>query len=369
MKLNKLKNVSKNMIYALKAEHCRKDTNSFIQPREVLLAVTYKCNSRCKTCGIWKKYQKDPEMADKELSLEEFKIFIDKNSYLQTIQTTGGEPFSREDMYDIVIYLDRKGYFTGFTTNAIDVEHIMKETQRILDNLSGKNPFYLQISVDGFEETHDYIRGIKGNFSNAMRLLKWCMEQARKYSFFRVAGVSHSFTESNYQYLSKFIEYFVSLGLKPEQISVKPLSYSSVYYGNTQNSETIKNTQDVLSVIKTIQNKYSYYQKDIYYKGMVEYLKNPDKRIVKCYAGITFCFIDPYWNVYPCIYLNSCMGNLRDYDFNLEALLAGKKAEIAKETIKNGDCSCWSKCTTSYSINSDPIRVLSNYVRKAVHFK
>ena len=329
MSMRKLKNASKNIMYALKAEHSRKHSNSLVMPREVLLAVTYKCNSRCKTCGIWKKYRKDPKLVFEELTLEEFKKFVDKNSYLQRIQTTGGEPFSREDIYDIVIYLDRKGYFTGFTTNAIDVEYIKKETQRILDNLSGKNTFYLQISVDGFEEMHDYIRGIKGNYSNAMRLLKWCMEQSKKYSFFHVSGVSHSFTESNYQYLDKFIEYFVSLGLTPEQISIKPLSYSSVYYGNTRNSETIKNKLDLLSVIKKIQNKYSYYRKDLYYKGMVEYLKNPNKRLVKCYAGITFCYIDPYWNVYPCIYLNSCMGNLRDYDFNLEDLLADKKAEIA----------------------------------------
>lgn len=368
MRLNKLKNASKNMIYALKAEHCRKHSNSLIIPREVLLAITYKCDSRCKTCGIWKKYQKDPEMADNELNLEEFKKFIRTNNELKVIGITGGEPFSRKDLYDIIIHLDQKGYSTGCTTNAIDVVHIMKETQKILNTLSGQAPFYLQISVDGLGETHNYIRGIEGNFNNAVKLLKWCMEQSVKYSFFRVAGVSHTLTNSNHQHLDEFIKFFVGLGLTHEQISFRPVSYSSVYYGNTQNSETINNTQNILSVVELIRNKYSYYNKDLFYKGMINYLENPDKRTIKCYAGTTFCYIDPYWNVYPCIFLDLCMGNLRDYDFDFESLLLDGKAKIAKERVRKSNCNCWTKCATVPSMNSDPYKLLSNYIRKGINF-
>ena len=369
MSLKRLKNVSKNIFYALKSEHSRKDSNSFVLPREILLAITYKCNSKCKTCGIWEKYQKDHQMISEELTLEEFKKFVNKNNYLKTLAITGGEPFLRKDLYDIVVYLDQKGYSTHLTTNAIAVEHIMKETQRILDGFTKQNPFSLQISVDGLDDIHDYIRGIKGNFGNAMRLLRWCIGQAKKYNFFHAGGVSHTLTDSNYQHLDEFIEYFVSLGLTPEQISFRPISYSAVYYGNTQDTETIKNTHDILSVIERIQNKYSYYKKDPFYKGMINYLKNPDKRTIKCYAGTTFCYIDPYWNVYPCIFLDLCMGNLRNYDFNFEALLRDKKAKIAKETIRKSNCNCWTRCATVPSMNSDPFRLLSNYVRKVINYE
>ncbi|MFQ5786346.1 MAG: radical SAM/SPASM domain-containing protein [Thermodesulfobacteriota bacterium] len=367
--MRKLTNVSKNIMYTLKAEHSRRYRNSIVMPREILLAITYKCDSMCKTCGIWKKYLKDPEKSLEELSLEEFKRVVDNNKYLQGIAITGGEPFLREDLYDMVTYLDQKGYSTGITTNAIAVEHIMKETQRILNNLSGEHRFGIQISVDGLDNIHDYIRGVKGNFNNAMMLLKWCMEQSEKYNYFHLAGVSHTLTDSNYQYLDKFIEYFTLLGLTPEQISFRPVSYSSVYYGNTRNSEMIKKNLDLISVIKKIQNKYNYYKEDTFYKGMIQYLRNPDKRTVKCYAGITSCYIDPYLNVYPCIFTNLCMGNLRDYDFDLQSLLSDKKGVMTKKTVQKGNCNCWTKCVTMSSLNSDPFRVLNNYIRKAINFR
>ena len=65
-------------------------------------AVTYRCTSRCRTCSIWKMDQ--PERG--ELSLEEIRgLFSSNRGFLRdvrSIQITGGEPFLRADLPELV---------------------------------------------------------------------------------------------------------------------------------------------------------------------------------------------------------------------------------------------------------------------------
>jgi MoaA/NifB/PqqE/SkfB family radical SAM enzyme len=119
-----------------------------------------------------------------ELTLEEFLVFLKKNPFLEQVTLTGGEPFLRSDLSDMFLALDKRGQDTGTTTNALALELIKKQITDTLRGLSGKNTFSLQISVDGLEEMHDYIRGVKGNFKKAMALLSWCRELEKECSFF-----------------------------------------------------------------------------------------------------------------------------------------------------------------------------------------
>ncbi|MCD6580019.1 radical SAM protein, partial [bacterium] len=70
----------------------------------VNFAVTYKCNSRCKHCNIWKKYNENTKIIEKELKLAEIKKIFKESQYLKYIQSiglTGGEPFLRKDFTDL----------------------------------------------------------------------------------------------------------------------------------------------------------------------------------------------------------------------------------------------------------------------------
>jgi len=66
------------------------------------LAITYRCDSRCTTCNIWKiqNHQKD------ELTLGEIDSFFKENREflkdVESIQITGGEPYLREDLTEII---------------------------------------------------------------------------------------------------------------------------------------------------------------------------------------------------------------------------------------------------------------------------
>lgn len=61
-------------------------------------SVTNKCNSRCKTCNIWRAPVKGLE----ELSLDEIESTFKSMDPLYFLNISGGEPFLREDLAEII---------------------------------------------------------------------------------------------------------------------------------------------------------------------------------------------------------------------------------------------------------------------------
>lgn len=135
--------------------------------------LTERCNLRCKHC-----YQ---ENQISELKFDDWKNFFsyskDLISQWETqydieipllIKLTGGEPFLREDFFDIVKFL-----------NDIDIEPYILTNGTLIDkdmifNLKKFRFNGFQISIEGCKDTHDSIRG-GGTFSkvkDAVKLLK-----------------------------------------------------------------------------------------------------------------------------------------------------------------------------------------------------
>ena len=65
------------------------------KPYKLTFAITYRCQSRCLTCNIW---QMKPT---NELGLDEIRKFAMANSF-KWIEITGGEPFLRSDIVEVV---------------------------------------------------------------------------------------------------------------------------------------------------------------------------------------------------------------------------------------------------------------------------
>ena len=63
-------------------------------PTDASIILTYRCPMQCKMCNIWKY----PTDIKKEIQAEELKCL----PKLKFINLTGGEPFIREDLEEIV---------------------------------------------------------------------------------------------------------------------------------------------------------------------------------------------------------------------------------------------------------------------------
>lgn len=101
-------------------------------PLRVMFELTYKCNFKCKYCYVPPSYKKKEELITKEV----FSI-LDQLSDIGCFYLgfTGGEPFIREDIMDILWYAKKKGFEVIIYTNGslID-ENTVKELNRLRPN-------------------------------------------------------------------------------------------------------------------------------------------------------------------------------------------------------------------------------------------
>ena len=68
-----------------------------VLPFSLVISVSYRCNSRCRTCGVWRK-------SSEEMTPEEWRrVFAMLGHAPFYLTFTGGEPFLRADLEEVVI--------------------------------------------------------------------------------------------------------------------------------------------------------------------------------------------------------------------------------------------------------------------------
>jgi len=134
----------------------------------VIYLCTTRCNLRCHFCNVWK--ERIPEL-EPEDALKIIKELADFG--VAVIGFTGGEPTMRLDLEKLSSTARSFGVFTSLNTNGTMInEGRAKEI--------GKSFDIVNVSLDGFKEVHDSVRGIPGTFETAMRGIKNLKESGVK---------------------------------------------------------------------------------------------------------------------------------------------------------------------------------------------
>jgi molybdenum cofactor biosynthesis enzyme MoaA len=132
------------------------------QVSKVNIAVTWKCNQRCKSCNIWQTYQGNADSIKEEFTLAEYELFL-KTSGLMWVSLTGGEPTLRPDIAEILsvssCYLQK----VNITTNGSNPAMLEKGIRQALkfDALISCN-----LSCEGDEQTHNAFTGKKDSWGS-----------------------------------------------------------------------------------------------------------------------------------------------------------------------------------------------------------
>jgi len=333
-------------------------------------AITYRCNSRCSMCDIWKKYQNTPNLIKKELSLEDIRNCFEtsKTFDLIGIGITGGEPFLRDDFVDICGVFTKKFHNINIAiaTNGLNSNLIVNKTNELINNYNLK---YLDISIslDGIGKTHNMARGVPLAYEKVMKTVR--MLQQLKNNINLNLSFSFTITPENYNDLYRVCTMSKKLKMG---VGIRFADTSQIYYDNSYkkfnfSDYDIQKIQEILNRISEEENKnivkiiprllapYSLFR-----ELSIEYIKNP-KRLFNCYSGIHSLFLDPYGNVYPCIMLDKKMGNILDKPFD-KVWLSENSTNI-RNFIKNKYCHCWTGCEVNHSLWRDKKLVWRNLVR------
>lgn len=297
--------------------------------KEVIVAITYKCNSRCQMCGIWKKIQ--PE----EISMEDIKR-IPGN--LKDINITGGEPFLHKDIVEIIKLLSEKSPHASIiiSSNGFAKDLILSKLKEIL---KFKSNIGIAISLDGIGEKHDKIRGVQGGFEMIIETL----EELKKIG---IKKIRLSFTLGDYN-----IDQLRSIYVLSEKLGIElslTLVHSSSQYFNTQNfvneKKLMANEVDWLIKKELSSWNIKKWLRAYYAFGMKKFILT-GQRILPDYSGTEGIFISPVGQIFPSDISEQIIGNLKSFDFS----------GINKIDFKNEKPS-WMICTARTAIKKHWIK-------------
>ena len=133
------------------------------RPTSSKIYLTDNCNSRCRTCILWK------DQSTNELTTEEIYDILARLREQGIIQVlfSGGEPLLRHDLSRLV----KRAAKLRFQSISVLTNGLLLTESRARELLdSGLTA--VGISIDGLQETHDYVRGATGSFDKAISALE-----------------------------------------------------------------------------------------------------------------------------------------------------------------------------------------------------
>jgi len=306
-------------------------------PFNYTFSITNRCNSRCKTCNIWNLQGK----IKKEMTTEEWvKVIksLGKSPFWITI--SGGEPFVREDLMEIISVINNYNQPRIITIPTNGLLKIDKTIEEILNELKDKTNLIINFSIDGIEKEHDYIKGVYGSWKKIIEAYRQTKKLKKKYPNLFI-GIHTVISKWNIERIKK-IQKFLIDKLKPNQY-ITEIAEVRKEMKNYLNSPT-PNIEDYIDAVPILINgikqmqfygleKFTQAFRLEYYKYVRDfYLKKIQS--LKSYAGFASTHISPIGDVWDCAVCGSHMGNLKDFNYDFKKLWKSKKASEIREMVK-----------------------------------
>ncbi len=293
----------------------------------VTIDVTSKCNLNCKHCRV--------NEIDYDMTLDEIKtMFLKLKPFKpRAVFISGGEPLMRNDIVDIVKESKKLAPVTILNTNSLLL------TEELLKQLIEANLDYIQVSLDGIEEIHDYIRG-----KNTYKMAIDKMKLINKYSDKIKLHINCVVSKINLDTMIEFAEQILDI----EKINVQIFGFKRFIPSNVLKNtsalgkEGLKQLYDNLSYL---QEKYKdktviasdMPMKNIYKEQEVKKIMNKyDLKCAGCSAGVNGISIRNDGTVTPCTLLYIDCGNILKND--LEDILNNPDITNIKNRKLKGKC-------------------------------
>lgn len=175
----------------------------------LIFFVTGRCNAKCGHCFYWENL--GPKQFG--LTLENIEKVATSMPNFGSLLLSGGEPTLRADLPQLISIFHKHNNIrtVSIPTNGLLPERIASLAEKIAQ-ISPDLFITFNLSIDGFAETHDQIRGVPGNFDAAIRTLQMIRDLSKRYANV-YAYVNTVIFADNYDEIVPFAKYIESEGL------------------------------------------------------------------------------------------------------------------------------------------------------------
>lgn len=329
----------------------RRRNGSSVLPRMLTYTVTFRCNARCIMCDSWKM------KGENDLQLSEIDSIFQQLPTMDAVRLTGGEPFARTDLLDIVELVIRylKPLGLHITTNGFLTDRIVDLCERRTKNI----PLQVMISLDGLKEHHNYVRGSSIAWSSATKTLELLAEKQKSWNLDLVVnqtivdrdGLEH------YRQLKAFLK---PLGIRHQtvvaydtsatynvkkEVDIAPKQMGQFTTFGVFEEEDLRALFDEISDDLKSSPWWARLAKQYYLDGIRERLLNNERSNdwtnPPCAALHSHLRIFPNGDIPTCQFNSHTIGNLRKNAF--AEIWESQFANQQKQWVKN--CvGCWAEC-------------------------
>jgi len=267
---------------------------------------------------------KCPSTPEEEISVETIK----KLPEMYFTNITGGEPFIRTDLKEIVRELYKKSDRIVISTNGFFTDRIV-ELCKEFPNIG------IRISIEGLEETNNKIRGLDDGFNRGYTTLQKLVEMGMK-----DVGFGMTVQDANAKDLVPLYELSNKMNMEFATASL----HNSFYFVEAKN--IINDRPAVAAEFENLVNELlksnqpKKWFRAYFNHGLINYIYG-QKRLLPCDMAFDTFFIDPYGDVMPCngTKEKEVMGNLNEQSW--DELWNSEQAEKVRKKVRCCDRQCW----------------------------
>ena len=309
-----------------------------IDPMNVTISTTFRCNSRCLTCNVY-------ERPVDELDAKEWeRVFVALGRAPVWFTFSGGEPFLRKDLPDIIESAWRhcRPKVINIPTNGTYPDRVVAGAQRLTGTLKGTQ-LVINVSLDAVGERNDVIRGLKGDYEKASETLRALKAlQAPNLT----VGLHSVISRHNVREFPAIADHLMKLG--PDQYIVEPaeerIELQTIGTGITPRAD------DLDAALSHVEGRLRSRHgaglpaltraiRLVYYRLARETVRRKEQ-VIPCYAAIASVHIAANGDVWGCCTRANPLGNLRANGYDFRAIWRSPQAKEERRSIKARECAC-----------------------------
>jgi MoaA/NifB/PqqE/SkfB family radical SAM enzyme len=323
-----------------------------VDPINVTVSTTFRCNSRCLTCNVYER------PADELDAGEWDRVFASLGRAPVWFTFSGGEPFLRKDLPDIIESAWRRcrPKVVNIPTNGTYPERVVAAAERLTRLFRGTQ-LVINVSLDAIGERNDAIRGLRGDFEKASATFRALKALGAPNL---TVGIHSVVSRHNVREFPAIADALMAMG--PDQYIVEPaeerVELQTIATGITPKAD------DLDRALAHVEGRLASRRNDglsaltralrlVYYRLARETVRRGEQTI-PCYAAIASVHLAANGDVWGCCTRARPLGNLRANGFDFAAIWRSAAAREERRSIKAKECACPLANAAYTSILMDP---------------
>lgn len=289
---------------------------------EGCLIVTYRCNAKCYMCNTWQY----PSKVGEEFAPSLVEKIPDGLAF---INITGGEPFLRQDLEEIVERALRKTKRLVISNNGYFTDRVEVMARKFGNRIG------FRISIEGLPAANDELRGIHNGFDRGLRTLVTLHDLG-----IRDIGFGMTVSDRNARDIIELYRLAKAMNLE----FATAVTHNSFYFHKGDNRfedadrVAVEFERVAKELLKTrrLKNWFRAY----FNMGLANKVRG-GARPLPCEVGSDVFFLDPSGNVLPCNGSDEpmVMGNLHEEVF--ASIWEGDQAARVRQQVRTCGKQCW----------------------------